>query len=251
MKPLAVAFALMFATALPAGPPPGPVAGETVVLLHGLGLRSWAMARLARALRADGYRVLNLSYPSRTVPLEQLASDWLPAQLRAAGLAPADRVNFVTHSMGGIVVRLYRRGHPADHLGRVVMLAPPNQGSEVVDHLEGWAPFRWFTGVNGLRLSTGAASVLRPLGPWPAGAGELGIIAGDRSFNPLFSSWIAGPDDGKVGVARARLEGMTELLVLHHSHTWLQWSADTAVQVRAFLRHGKFLPLTPAPASAG
>jgi len=245
MKPLAVAFALMFATALPADPPPGPVAGETVVLLHGLGLRSWAMARLARALRADGYRVLNLSYPSRTLPLEQLASDWLPAQLRAAGFAPTSRVNFVTHSMGGIVVRLYRRGHPADHLGRVVMLAPPNHGSEVVDHLDGLAPFRWFTGVNGARLSTGAASVLRPLGPWPAGAGELGIIAGDRSFNPLFSAWIDGPDDGKVGVARARLAGMSDFIVLHHSHTWLQWSRDTGDQVRAFLRDGKFSRPTP------
>ena len=253
MKPLAFALTLALAASLRADEAPGGAAtGKTVVLLHGLGLRSWAMARLARALQADGYRVFNLSYPSRTLPLEQLASEWLPAQLRAAGLAPAARVDFVTHSMGDIVVRLYRRDHPADHPGRVVMLAPPNQGSEVADHLNGFAPFRWFTGVNGRRLGTGATSVPRTLGAWPAGMGELGIIAGDRSLNPLFSAWIDGPSDGKVGVARTRLDGMSDFIVLHHSHTWLQWCDDTATQVRAFLRDGKFSRVTPpAAASAG
>ncbi|MEI7550814.1 MAG: alpha/beta hydrolase [Verrucomicrobiota bacterium] len=227
-----------------------PPAGATVVLLHGLGLRSWAMARLARALQADGYRVLNLTYPSRTLPLEQLAAQWLPAQLQAAGLDPAARVNFVTHSMGGIVLRLYRRDHPAAHPGRVVMLAPPNQGCEPVDHLRGFAPFRWFTGVNGARLGTDARSVPRTLGPWPAATGALGIIAGDRSFNPLFAGWIGGPSDGTVAVARTRLEGMADFVVLHHAHTWLPWCGDAATHVRAFLRDGQFPAATPPAAAA-
>jgi len=242
MKALALAALLACVGLLRAEEAPKPGTRGTVVLLHGLGLRSWAMARLAGALKADGYRVINLSYPSRTLPLDQLASDWLPAQLRAAQLQPTDRVNFVTHSMGGIVVRLYRRDHPADHLGRVVMLAPPNQGSEVVDQLNAFAPFRWFTGVNGRRLGTEATSLPNTLGAWPAGAGELGVIAGDRSLNPVFSAWIPGPNDGKVAVARTRLEGMTDFIVVHHSHTWLQWCDDTFTQVRAFLQQGKFAP---------
>jgi pimeloyl-ACP methyl ester carboxylesterase len=240
MKPLALSLALFLAAALRAGAAPDSSDGETVVLLHGLGLRNWAMARLARALQAGGYRVINLSYPSRTMPLEELADSWLPEQLQAAGLGATAKVNFVTHSMGGIVVRFYLRDHPAHTPGRVVMIAPPSQGSEVVDRLRGFAPFRWFTGVNGRRLGTDAASAPHQLGPWPAGAGELGIIAGDRSLNPLFAAWLGGPNDGKVSVARARLEGMTDFIVLPHSHTWLQWSGDTAGQVRAFLREGKF-----------
>ncbi len=228
------------------------VAGEPVVLLHGLGLHRWAMARLARDLRAAGYRVVNLSYPSRTRPLEELAADWLPRQLQAAGLDTGTRVNFVTHSMGGILVRFYLRDHRAHPPGRVVMLAPPNQGSEVVNHLRDFPPFRWFTGVNGGRLGTDAASAPLALGPWPAGAGELGIIAGDRSFNPLFSAWIDGPNDGKVAVSRAQLEGMTDFIVLPHSHTWLVWCRDTSAQVLAFLREGKFARVTPPPeTSAG
>ena len=224
--------------------------GETVVLLHGLGLRSWAMERMAHSLRSEGYRVFNLSYPSRTLPIEQLASDWLPAQLRAVGIEENARVSFVTHSMGGIILRLYRRDHPAAHRGRVVMIAPPNDGSAVVDHLKGFAPFRWFTGVNGVRLGTDDQSVPRNLGAWPADAGELGIIAGDNSLNPLFSSWLGRPDDGKVAVASTRLAGMTDFIVLHHSHTWLQWRDDTAAQVRDFLRTGHFTPTKPAPAVA-
>ena len=233
-------------------------AADTVVLLHGLGLGDWAMARLERSLRTEGYRTVNLTYPSRTMPLEQLAVEWLPAQLRTRGVAAAPRIHFVTHSMGGIVLRAWLReeqrkngGRPPANLGRVVMLAPPNQGSAVADRLRRFPPFRWFTGVNGVRLGTGADSLPRALGPWPAGI-DLGVIAGDRSLNPLFSAWLDGANDGKVSVASTRLAGMRDHLVLPHSHTWLQWRADTARAVGRFLQHGCFgssapaLPTTPS-----
>jgi triacylglycerol lipase len=244
---------------------------ETVVLLHGLGLGSWAMARLGHALTRDGYHVVNLTYPSRSVPLETLAREWLPAQLRSHEIASAPRLHFVTHSMGGILVRTWldqqlRTGTtlPAN-LGRVVMIAPPNQGSAVAEKLQSFPPFRWFTGVNGRRLGTSPTSLPRTLGPWPSAAlaqtsalatranadtgadaasatavGQLGIIAGDRSLNPLFSAWLAGPNDGKVAVASTHLSGETAHRVLHHSHTWLQWHADTAHAVSTFLRTGRF-----------
>jgi triacylglycerol lipase len=220
---------------------------ETVVLLHGLGLGGWAMASLGRALERDGYRVVNLTYPSRRVPLATLASEWLPAQLRAHETARAPRLHFVTHSMGGILVRTWldqplRAGTtlPAN-LGRTVMLAPPNQGSAVADKLQNFPPFHWFTGVNGRRLGTAAPmSLPLALGPWPTAAGELGVIAGDRSLNPLFSAWLDGPNDGKVSVGATHLAGEHAHIVLHHSHTWLQWRADTHRAVAAFLRTGRF-----------
>ena len=220
---------------------------ETVVLLHGLGLGGWAMTRLGRALDRDGYRVVNLTYPSRRVPLETLASEWLPAQLRAHETSHAPRLHFVTHSMGGILVRAWldqslRAGAtlPAN-LSRTVMLAPPNQGSAIADKLQNFPPFRWFTGVNGRRLGTAAPlSLPLALGPWPAAAGELGVIAGDRSLNPLFSAWLDGPNDGKVSVGATHLVGERAHLVLHHSHSWLHWRADTARAVTTFLRTGRF-----------
>jgi pimeloyl-ACP methyl ester carboxylesterase len=239
--------------------------GETVVLLHGLGLGSWAMKRFEHALRREGYRVVNISYGSRWTPLETLAGSWLPRTLHETGADSAPRLHFVTHSMGGIVLRLWLHQQTADsprvsvpatataaslagtalsmpstRLGRVVMLAPPNAGSEVAERLRRFPPFRWFTGVNGARLGTGSDSLPRSLGPWPAGAAPLGIIAGNHSFNPLFSAWLPGPDDGKVAVASTRLDGMSDFVVLHHSHTWLQWRRETVRQTLAFLRHARF-----------
>ena len=205
------------------------------------------MAPIERRLTREGFRVINLGYDSRTVPLETLARDWLPAQLHAHEADRVPRLHFVTHSMGGIVLRLYLRERPAGSvpLGRTVMLAPPNQGSEVSAHLKNFAPFRWFTGVNGLRLDPAPTSLPRSLGPWPATAGELGVIAGDRSFNPLFSSWLPGPNDGKVSVASTHLTGESAHLILHHTHTWLPARAETAQFILTFLRTGSFLPTRP------
>ena len=223
-------------------------AAETVVLLHGLGRARWSMAYLATKLAGAGYHVVNLSYPSRTMPLEEIAGDWLPAQLQARGVTSAARVHFVTHSMGGIVLRQWlAHTTPPENLGRVVMLAPPNAGSEIPEKLAAFPPFRWFTGVNGPRLGTRATDLPRALGPWRAGAPPLGVIAGDRTLNPLFSAWLPGPDDGKVAVASTRLAGMTDTVVLHHSHTWLAWRPDTVAQVLSFLRVGHFLRPASAP----
>ena len=239
LLPVVLSFAVN--PALSAESPPAGPRGDVVVLLHGLGLRSWAMWPLERSLARDGYRVVNLTYPSRRVPLERLGAEWLPARLRERGVSAAPRIHFVTHSMGGILLRTWLRNQGVPpNLGRVVMLAPPNAGSEVVDRLRDAPVFRWFTSVNGPRLGTGADSFPRTLGPWPGPAGGLGIIAGDRTFNPLFSAWLPGANDGKVSVASARLDGMGDFLVLHHSHTWLAWRADTHAQVKAFLRDGRF-----------
>lgn len=223
-------------------------AADTVVLLHGLGRTRCSMARLASELQRDGYRVLNLSYPSRTKSLEALATEWLPEQLRRipAGAGEAGRVHFVTHSMGGILVRLWLRecGAPAN-LGRVVMLAPPNAGSEVPDRFAGFAPFRWFTGANGRRLTTAAEALPRALGPWPAATSDLGVIAGDRALNPLLASWVPKPNDGKVSVATTHLAGETDHVVVPYSHTWLAWRSGVIAHVKTFLREGRFAIARP------
>jgi triacylglycerol esterase/lipase EstA (alpha/beta hydrolase family) len=216
---------------------------ELVIVLHGLGRSRASMNRVASTLRRDGYRVVNVSYPSRTMPLEQLAGGWLPALLREHGAEDAPRLHFVTHSMGGIIARLWLRDNPAPaNLGRIVMLAPPNHGSEVADRLRGNPFFRLFTGVNGARLGTGADSLPAQLAAGPDAA-RIGVIAGNRSLNPVFSSWIHGPDDGKVGVASARLDGAGGFIEFPYSHTWLAWRRPVLAQVGAFLRDGEFARL--------
>lgn len=217
-------------------------ASDIVVILHGLGRTSWSMSRVATALESEGHRVHNISYPSRTLAIETLANDWLPRRLREIGADRSERVHFVTHSLGGIIVRLWVRDQSPANIGRVVMIAPPNSGSIVADKLNGFPPFRWFTGGNGRRLGVGPTSLPLTLGPWPVTAGELGIIAGNRSLNPLFSAWHGEPNDGKVSVASARLEGMRDFLVVPYSHTWLQYRATTLAHIRCFIRSGRFSP---------
>ncbi len=218
---------------------PVSAAGDIVVLLHGLGRSPLSMRRLAAALERDGYEVRNLGYSSTRGELEALADSTLGPVFAGSD---GRRIHVVTHSMGGIVLRQYLHDHGVPSaLGRVVMLGPPNQGSEIVDRLGDWKLFRWINGPSGVRLGTSLESAPQSLGIWPAEV-ELGVIAGDRSWNPIFSSIIPGDDDGKVSVERTHLAGETDHATVPASHTWLMWRGAVIEQVRAFLEAGRFNP---------
>lgn len=213
-------------------------AGETVVLLHGLARSADSMASLGDALQAAGFRPCNIDYPSRHHPIEVLAAEHVrPAIDRCVGTAVAP-LHFVTHSLGGIIVRQLAATGFAPRLGRVVMLSPPNGGSEVVDKLGGLAPFRWINGPAGQQLGTAAASLPRQLGP--AGF-ELGIITGNRSINWILSGLIPGDDDGKVSIDSAKLQGMQDFLIMPASHPFIMKKPAVMAQVVHFLREGAFL----------
>lgn len=210
---------------------------ECVVLLHGVALSNWVMRPLARVLERAGYRVVNLSYPSRTMPLEQIAREFLPAELRAHDIARAPRVHFVAHSMGSLLTRLLLRDHRPANLGRVVMLGPPNHGSAAADRSQRSVVLRKIMGVNLPELGTGPDAAAAQLGPADF---EVGIIAGNRHINPLFDEELGGEHDGVVTTESARLQGMRDFIVLPHSHTVMLWREAVHAQILAFLRDGKF-----------
>jgi triacylglycerol lipase len=210
-------------------------AAEHVILLHGLARTSHSMGKMEKALSAAGYKVSNISYPSRKYRVEDLAEIVKEKILAASN--EEDTLHFVTHSMGGILVRYIQKHDPLENLGKVVMLSPPNQGSEVVDKLGDWKLFQWINGPAGSQLGTEDGGMVKSLG---AVDFELGILTGDRSINLILSLMIPGKDDGKVSVENAKIEGMDDFLVLHAAHPFIMKNKTAIRQTIHFLHSGQF-----------
>lgn len=221
---------------------------ECVILLHGLGRTSNSMGRMQKALARAGFHTVNFDYPSRKNSVEQLATNHIPdAIARCHDLHP-ERIHFVTHSLGGIVARMALKLERPDNFGRIVMLSPPNRGSEAADVLQNRWLYSWINGLAGQELSTSSDSIPNQLGPvdYP-----VGIIMGeDQTF---FDTWVAslysgaegepvfsGPNDGKISIERAKLRGMTDFIVVPENHTHIMQSEYVQYQTIEFLTHGNF-----------
>jgi len=212
-------------------------AKEGVVLLHGLCRSKTSMSKMEAALAKDGFIVDNVSYPSRSEKIGPLSEAVVGNAMASPRLADCTRIHFVTHSLGGILVRSYFSRHSDPRLGRVVMLGPPNQGSEVVDKLGAWRLFKMINGPAGSELGTAKDSVPNRLGPVTF---EVGVIAGDRSINWINSLMIQGRDDGKVSVERSKVQGMKEQLVVHATHPFLMRNDRVIASTMTFLKSGSF-----------
>jgi pimeloyl-ACP methyl ester carboxylesterase len=208
-----------------------------VVLLHGIARSARSFRKMQAALQAAGYATLNLDYQSRARPLDTLVADIHPAISAFAGAVDGP-LHFVAHSMGGLLTRAYIARHQPQRLGRVLMLGPPNNGSEIADRLRNLAMYRAFFGPAGQQLATAPDDATRALLPPPNY--ELGIIAGDRSIYPVASLFLPSPNDGRVSVDSTRLDGMTDHIVIATAHPLLVRNAQAIAQTIAFLRKGKF-----------
>jgi triacylglycerol lipase len=211
---------------------------ETVLLIHGLARTSRSLGPMGLALRAAGYRVAPVAYPSTKATPEALVAHFAA---RVAALDLQGPVHAVAHSMGALILRDWLAQAAPPGFGRAVLLGPPNHGSELVDRLgedRHLGPaFRLVNGPAGMALGTVAGSWPNRL---PPPAHDMGVIAGTASVSPWFSALLPGPDDGKVTVESTRMAGMADHLVLPVSHTWMMMDPRVIRQVRHFLREGRF-----------
>ena len=207
-------------------------AGDTVILLHGLGRTRWSMTVPRLRLASAGYRPVVITYPSRRLPIEELAAH---VDSRIPRLEQGS-VHFLTHSLGGIVVRQLLRERGPRRLGRVVMLAPPNRGSQLAEKFLAIPLFGAATGPAGRQLGTSASSAPLRLGPVDF---DLGVIAGNRPATPLHRL-IPEESDGTVAVSETQVEGMKDFLVVRRGHTFIMNDPQVIDQAIHFFRQGCF-----------
>ncbi|NET71355.1 MAG: alpha/beta fold hydrolase [Sphaerospermopsis sp. SIO1G2] len=208
---------------------------EQVVILHGIWRTSRHMRTLAAYLASQGYLVHNFDYPSTTYPLEILVERvWDDMHVIIRHDQP---LHLVGYSMGGLLVRALIHAYRPGNLGRAVLLAAPNHGSEIADLLQhNWLYKRCY-GPAGQQLITDQRQIAHLFGPVDY---ECGIIAGTRSLDPFCALFMKNVHDGKVSVESTKLDGMTDHITVPTTHTWFPHHRGVQRHTAHFLRHGYF-----------
>lgn len=209
---------------------------ETVILLHGIARTGRSMNTIEADLRAQGYQTVNITYPSTTQNLDEIVKTLRGGALSDEFWAAAGDVHFVTHSMGGLVARRYLEHYPEGNVRRVVMLGPPNKGSEVADFIADWDLYKQVYGPAGQDLTTHAATP--PALPPQV---EVGVIAGTQSWlAPLSALLLGGASDGRVSVEATKIDGMKDHIAMSATHSFIMYHPSVKRQVLHFLRNGSF-----------
>jgi pimeloyl-ACP methyl ester carboxylesterase len=209
---------------------------DSVVILHGIARTYRCMRSLAKFLKSQGYRVLNVGYPSTRFPLASLIEQ-VHKKVEDFNQDHQRKIHFVGYSMGGLLARGVINRHRPPNLGRVVQLASPNQGSEVADFWKNNFLFKWIFGPAGQELGTREKDTAHILGPVDY---ELGVVAGNCTFDPISSALIKGPNDGKVSVESTKAPGLTDHIVIPATHTFIIYNREAWNQTLHFLESGKF-----------
>lgn len=210
---------------------------DCVVLLHGLNRSKSSMSLMEKYLNKQGYKTVNYNYDSTKKTIPEIATTDAVSAVNTCLTYKPNKIHFVTHSLGGIIVRQYLQTNNLPRGSRLVMLGPPNKGSELSDYFNDFELFKWMNGSAGSSLTTDKKSIPNTLKPISI---EVGIIAGSVSFNPFFSYIIPSGDDGKVSIESAKLPEMKDFIVMNTSHTFMMINPFVMKQVATFLETGKF-----------
>lgn len=202
-----------------------------------MGRTALSMKKIAVALKSDGFNIVNIAYPSTKMPVLDLVNHYIQPEIARLKASSNSRIHFVTHSLGGILVRVLLQTEILPKGSRIVMLSPPNHGSEIVDKYKNRWWYKWFNGPAGQVLGTDTSSLPNQLKSIHY---EIGIITGTKSYEPWFSRLIHSPDDGKVSVRSAKLAEMNDFLLVSSGHTFIMKNTVVINQIKHFLYKGCF-----------
>lgn len=213
------------------------MASECVVLLHGFGRSSFSLGRINSNLQEHGYKTLPIDYPSRRFHVFQLVEQFIMPKINKE-ISSCSKIHFVGYSMGGIMVRYIIANHRPKNLGRVVYIATPHTGVEVVNNLGKYIWFKTIFGpaVQDLAVGTEFLKKLPPAADY-----ESGVISGNFSVNPFTSLFlISGDDDGTISVESTKINGMKDHIILNSTHNMLLYNQEVIEEVEYFIRNGEF-----------
>lgn len=209
---------------------------ETVILLHGILRSDRSMAKIAKLLKRQGYDVVNIHYPSRKYRIEKLI-DLIHPEIVAAQKLQPEKIHMIGHSMGNLLIRAYINKYKPQKLGNVVMLAPPNHGSEVADFWMNIGLYKWIFGPAGQQLGTDQTDLLPILGEVDY---TVGVIAADWNNDPISAFMLPKGNDGKVSIASTKLAQQTDHIVMHGTHSFLMYQQKVIDQAIYFLQNSQF-----------
>ena len=215
---------------------PSAALADCVIFLHGYSRSATSFSIMSQVFSQKGYQTVKIGYASLEDQIPTLAKTAIPEAIKQCE-GDNNKIHFVTHSLGGILLRKHLADHEVLRLGRSVMLGSPNQGAKIVDKLEGFEVFNKLSGpaLKSLRTGTrGAPANLPPV------TFELGVIAGTRSLNPVGSLLIDGPSDGAVSVETTKVKGMKDHIILPVTHTLMMNNPMVISQTIRFIEGGKF-----------
>ncbi|MEM1059782.1 MAG: alpha/beta fold hydrolase [Verrucomicrobiota bacterium] len=202
------------------------------VLVHGLWMTGYEMGLVRQYLRRAGYRTYRFCYPSVSKPL-----DWNVNRLYDfVRQLPPGEVNFVGHSLGGVMIQQLLNRHPKACTGRVVAMGSPFNGSWTARRFSRWP-------LAGVTIGRSITEVMEPHEARLDADVDFGVIAGDLSFGVArFIGGFPGPNDGTVGVEETRLKDATDHVVQHINHFGMLSAKGSLRQMVHFLEHGRFAP---------
>lgn len=238
---LLIAFSILTACnsipAIPVALNPAISNKQCVVLVHGLWRSGWAMRSIANDLNDFAYQTVSISYPSTSMSIPDIAESFLPPAIEECKQGGAEQIHFVSHSMGGIVVRQYLQNNHLPLGSKVVMLSPPNQGSELSEKFGDASWYQHIVGPAGASLSKKEGGIISRM---KAIKEPVGIIAAYRDWSLFPSTWLPKPNDGTVSVESMKLAEMDDFVLINSGHMTMRFNDDTHQQIRYFLSRGEF-----------
>lgn len=211
---------------------------DLVILVHGLARSGNAMWLIGHRLEKAGHKTCAIDYPSMTASFEKTQaalSSEIERCIKSNNAFGA--VHFVTHSLGGPLTRKYLSSNPLKNMGRMVMLSPPNHGSDLVERFDHLKYFRSILGPVASELTADQRSWLARI---PAPDYEVGVLAGNYTFNPIAAYLLDGKDDGAVSIEDMKLKDMADFREISATHVTIRYSSAASRQIFEFLATGHF-----------